>query len=124
MRGTARWGAGGAGGEANAGGDGTGGTAVAQGGEPTGNSNAGEGNETSAGGSSTTGGTNGKGGNSSGGSSTNEGGAPEIPTHVFVRDPGGCACSTPGRQSSNGLAWLGALALAGLVAERRRRRAA
>lgn len=121
-------GAGGAGGETGAGGDGTGPTP--DGGAPTTVGSGGEGNEpvTSGGDSTTgTGGNAGKGGSkaSGGSSTTTDGGAPEIPDHVFVRDPGGCSCSVPA--STNGRDWAGLAALAvgvGLVARGRRRRQA
>lgn len=60
-------------------------------------------------------------GKSSAGSSSNEGGAPEVPDHVFVRDPGGCSCSIPASPKSR-LGWLGGLALALALARRRRGR--
>jgi len=99
-------GAGGAGGETGVGGDGTSGS-VTQGGVP---GNPGE-----------TAGTT-SGGKSSGGSTNNEAGVPEDPDHVFVRNPGGCSCSVPDSEGSLGLGWIGGLALAGLVAGRRRGR--
>ncbi|HVY29222.1 MAG TPA: MYXO-CTERM sorting domain-containing protein [Polyangiaceae bacterium] len=122
-------GAGGAGGEAGlgAGGDGT---ALPEGGAPTSVGTGGEGNEAvTSGGESTNanGGNAGKGGSkATGGSSiTGEGGAPEIPDHVFVRDPGGCSCTVPASPSGQGWAGLAALAVGvGLVARGRRRRQA
>jgi MYXO-CTERM domain-containing protein len=120
-------GAGGAGGEGamgGAGGDGTAGSAT-QGGQPplVGAGGAGGDEMPPAGGEpSTTGGSAGKSGSSSGGSTTSEGGSPEAPEHVFVRNPGGCACSAPGSQSQPGsLAWLGGIALAAVLARRRPR---
>lgn len=118
---------GGAGG-AGAGGDGTGPTP--EGGAPTTVGSGGEGNEpvTSGGETATgTGGNAGKGGSkaTAGSSTTTEGGAPEIPEHVFVRDPGGCSCSVPASPSGQGWAGLAALAVAvGVVARGRRRRQA
>jgi MYXO-CTERM domain-containing protein len=118
-------GGGGAGGETNGGaGPGAGGEPLVQGGEPTTPSTAGEGNEPTMGGEPGAVATGGKAGKSSGGSASNEGGAPEVPDHVFVRDPGGCSCTVPSSQPSNNLAWLGALALAGVLARRRRVRRA
>jgi MYXO-CTERM domain-containing protein len=117
-------GSGGAGGEGGlgAGGDGTAGS-LTQGGTPPVVGSGGAGNEPTTGGEPTTPvETGGKGGKASGGSTSNEAGAgaEEVPDHVFVRDPGGCACSLPGDQSSSGLAWLGVLGLAAAAASRRR----
>jgi hypothetical protein len=45
------------------------------------------------------------------------------PAHVFVRDPGGCACSVPSSaQSNSGMLALLGLALGGALGARRRRR--
>jgi MYXO-CTERM domain-containing protein len=117
-------GAGGAGGETGVGGDGTAGS-LTQGGAPVMTGDAGQGNEPPVTGGDTgmpteTGGVTGNGGKSSAGTTNNDGGVAEVPDHVFVRDPGGCSCSVPASNDSRGLAWLGALALAGLVAGRRR----
>jgi MYXO-CTERM domain-containing protein len=121
-------GEGGAGGEGTMGpgGSGTGGTTTTDGGEPPVVGNGGNGNEpTTAGGDTGTEPNGGKAGKSNtGGDTVGEGGAPEIPRHVFVRDPGGCSCSVPSSQSSS-LAWLGGLAMlgtAGALARRRRAR--
>jgi MYXO-CTERM domain-containing protein len=116
-------GAGGAGGETGAGGDGTAGS-LAQGGEPPVMGNGGQGNEVAVGGEpGGPGETGGKGGKSSSGGSTSsqEGGEPPLPDHVFVRDPGGCACSVPDQRGSSDLAWLAALGMAALIAGGRRR---
>jgi MYXO-CTERM domain-containing protein len=121
-------GEGGAGGEGTMGpgGSGAGGTTTTDGGEPPVVGNGGNGNEpTTAGGDTGTEPNGGKAGKSNtGGDTVGEGGAPEIPRHVFVRDPGGCSCSVPSSQSSS-LAWLGGLAMlgtAGALARRRRAR--
>jgi hypothetical protein len=118
---------GGAGGETSTGdaGQGTGGTAVAQGGEPT-TGSGGEGNSTTTGGTEGggTGGTAGKGSGTGATTSNGEGGDPEVPAHVFVRDPGGCSCHVLGTPKSTDLTWLAGLGLAALVAGRRRSRRA
>ncbi|HEX2873920.1 MAG TPA: MYXO-CTERM sorting domain-containing protein [Polyangiaceae bacterium] len=121
---TGEGGAGGEGGTTGAGGSGTGGTTVTDGGEPPVVGNGGEGNQgIPAGGDTGTEPSGGKAGksNTGGTDGANEGGAPETPRHVFVRDPGGCSCSVPNSQPSS-LAWLGGLALAGVLARRRRAR--
>jgi len=72
-----------------------------------------------------TGGPIGAGGDDSPGSAGSDTGASGSPAAadggVFVRDPGGCACSLPGQRRGDGSLW--ALALAGLALAGRPRRA-
>lgn len=114
-------GAGGAGGETGTAGDGTGGTVVAAGGEPsTPMGGDGTGGTVVAAGGEPSGGGKGGATTSNGGTDVAVGGEGIDPEHVFVRDPGGCSCSVPSSQGSNDALWLAGLALVAAAARRRR----
>jgi MYXO-CTERM domain-containing protein len=61
---------------------------------------------------------------SSSGGTDNQGdaGSPEVPDHVFVRQPGGCSCRVPSSSGTSDLAWLAGAALAVTLVRRRRNR--